>query len=417
MNPFQLNYDHMNRWHMNPSQVGRNTLPAAVLRTSLVLIVIAAVYAASSRSAIAADSRDLRAIYGRGVHALFAGKLQQAEQYFSQTIAAGSTDPRVYYFRSIVRLRLSRRFEAENDMRIGATLEARNPGYRHAISNALQRVQGSGRATLEKFRRQARLDRAQQLRAQSRNRYEQLKKRSTAVLHQDNPVRLETLMEHSGRVDVPATAPSAARDQDLFAPDSGDTDVGDIGTGKTGTEDTEAGDTGSGDTSAAEGDDESPFGFEEPVGRGESEDATEEDPADEDANDDDFFGETRASTPAEDDFWDEEVFSVAPTESPTASSTASSSTSSSAPGAVTVPPSGGPFEPESLFFELGRWLSRAAPQQPATEQLPGWPALDAQPGGVAQADFELGPAETEDDKLPDTESKPLDEDDVFSDFE
>ena len=83
------------------------------------------------------DASELRATYGRGVHAYFAGQVAQAEQLFSQAVEAGSTDPRLYYFRSMARLRLGRQFEAEDDMRVGSALEAQNPGSQGLIGKSL----------------------------------------------------------------------------------------------------------------------------------------------------------------------------------------------------------------------------------------------------------------------------------------
>ena len=145
--------------------------------------------------AVAQQSSALSAVYGRGVHAYFAGKSSLAEQHFTQVIQAGSTDPRPYYFRAMVRMRSGRKFEAENDMRVGAGFEARNPGSQQSIGRALQRVQGPDRRTLEAFRRQARLDRLQKNRQQTRQRYEQIERRGPAVLRQAVPVPLEQSVE------------------------------------------------------------------------------------------------------------------------------------------------------------------------------------------------------------------------------
>lgn len=162
----------------------------------------------------------LSAAYGRGVHAYFASDTVQAEQLFTDVIQAGSNDPRPYYFRAMLRLRAGRQAEAENDMRLGASLEARNPGEQHAISRSLQRVQGSGRRMLESFRRQARLDRVQQGQQRTLRRYEQLEQRGPAVLHSPAPLPLEQpvqppkgfdLLDEPAHASAPAsTAPELA---------------------------------------------------------------------------------------------------------------------------------------------------------------------------------------------------------------
>ena len=134
----------------------------SIRNVSVRIAVVFVLCGASSATVFGQVSTAVTAIYGRGVHAYFAGNSTQAEQYFTQAIQAGTNDPRPYYFRAMLRLHQGRQFEAENDMRIGAGLEARNPGVQHTIGRSLQRVQGPHRRTLEKFRRQARLDRLQQ---------------------------------------------------------------------------------------------------------------------------------------------------------------------------------------------------------------------------------------------------------------
>ncbi len=156
----------------------------------------------------AASPPELAATYGRGVHAFFAHQSKSAEQHFSQVIQSGSTDPRVYYFRAMTRLRSGRQHEAEEDMRIGAAYEARNPGVRHAIGKALERVQGPHRRLLEQVRRQARLDRMQQRQQQTRQRYEQLRQRESEVLRSEVKVPLEQLLEPSMQSPAQVGVPS-----------------------------------------------------------------------------------------------------------------------------------------------------------------------------------------------------------------
>jgi len=182
------------------------SIPVPVVSLALILDSTTSLAAAKQSSAITA-------VYGRGVHAYFAGNRMLAEQNFTQVIQAGSTDPRPYYFRAMVRLQRGSQFEAENDMRLGAAHEARNPGSQHSIGLALQRVQGHGRRTLEKFRRQARLDRLQQRHQQTRQRYEQLDQRGPTVIRRPavqiplgQPVRppLESVVPGPARTFTPA---------------------------------------------------------------------------------------------------------------------------------------------------------------------------------------------------------------------
>ena len=192
--------------------------PAKVLFMNYVLgISLAGVMLiAAAPQSSAQNSTELMATYGRGVHAYFNGQVHEADRLFSQVINGGSSDPRVFYFRAMARLRSGRQQEAEFDMQMGAAYEARNPGVRHQISRALQRVQGTHRRTLEKYRRQARLNRLQERRQQTRDRYEQLQQRESTVLRREAPVPLEQLVEPS--LILPGQAGTAAAPAEVPPP-------------------------------------------------------------------------------------------------------------------------------------------------------------------------------------------------------
>jgi hypothetical protein len=107
---------------------------------------------------VAAQVRDFNSaaeLYGRGVHAYYAGQNAEAEKLFSAALAESANDPRILYFRALARLRLGQSTAARSDMANGAALEARQPG-RYAVGAALARVQGGDRLLLEQFRQQAR---------------------------------------------------------------------------------------------------------------------------------------------------------------------------------------------------------------------------------------------------------------------
>ncbi len=182
---------------------------AAILHPFVVFVVATVVSVSLTIETQAQNSPEMSATYGRGVHAYFSNRMTQAEQLLSQVIEVGTTDPRVYYFRSMVRLQTGRQYEAEEDMKVGAAYEARDPGSRHSIGLALQRIQGSGRRTLERFRREGRLNRAGQRRKQTQLRYEQLQRREPKVLRREAPVRLEQLVDPSLDLTTPVTPPSA----------------------------------------------------------------------------------------------------------------------------------------------------------------------------------------------------------------
>ncbi len=176
----------------------------------MILVLFSITCGQLTTEAQAQDTAEMSAVYGRGVHAYFANRMARSEQLFSQVVQAGSTDPRVYYFRAMTRLRTGRQYEAEDDMKIGAAYEARDPGSQHSIGIALQRVQGHGRRTLERFRREGRLNRVQQRRQQSRLRYEQLDQRGPQVLRSETPVQSNLLSEPSMQLIVPGNSPTPA---------------------------------------------------------------------------------------------------------------------------------------------------------------------------------------------------------------
>jgi hypothetical protein len=177
------------------------------MRYPILLQLILLTWLGTSTTANSQQPPELRALYGRGVHSYFGNQVSLAEQQFSKVIDAGSTDPRVYYFRGIARLRMGRQHEARSDMRIGADYEARRPGDRGAISKSLQRVQGQGRLMLERFRREARLMRGEKRRTQSRIRYQRLRGREVDVLRHPVDLPLEQLIGAPTGAETPATSP------------------------------------------------------------------------------------------------------------------------------------------------------------------------------------------------------------------
>jgi hypothetical protein len=103
-----------------------------------------------------ADEAVLDQLYGNGVHSYFGGDYSRAYETLSTTIRGGSHDPRVYYFRALAELRLGREPDATADFEKGAALEAADANGRYYVSQALERIQGSTRATLEQYRENAR---------------------------------------------------------------------------------------------------------------------------------------------------------------------------------------------------------------------------------------------------------------------
>jgi hypothetical protein len=125
-----------------------------------------------SSATLAQQPMAVGASYGRGVDAYFSGNTADAERFLGQAIAELPDDPRPYYFRALTLLRSGRQAEAQSDMEIGARLEARRP-KQFAVGSALERVQGSDRLLLEKYRRQGRAAATIQRDEQNRGRYDQ----------------------------------------------------------------------------------------------------------------------------------------------------------------------------------------------------------------------------------------------------
>jgi len=132
--------------------------------------------------------------YGRGVHAYFSGRDDEAERYMTQAIESNPNDPRPYYFRAMSRLRQGRQSDARQDMEAGAAIEAQAP-QRWGVGVALQRVQGRDRLVLEDYRRRARLDEAGRQDQRNRARYEQNKSREPEVLRHAVGIPLDELVQ------------------------------------------------------------------------------------------------------------------------------------------------------------------------------------------------------------------------------
>lgn len=131
--------------------------------------------------------------YGAGVHAYFDNQLTQAHRALTAAIDGGSEDPRAYYYRALTYLRLGRPEQARADMSIGADLEMRDAAGRYPVGRSLERVQGSERMLLERYRVQARTasyQRQQQIRQQ---RYEDVVRREADVLRRAVNVPLDEL--------------------------------------------------------------------------------------------------------------------------------------------------------------------------------------------------------------------------------
>lgn len=153
-------------------------------------------------------------LYDRGVNAYFAGRGSDAEAALSEAIQWNPQDPRAYYFRALALLRQGRSDEARGDMLTGAMLEAQAPRH-YAVGAALERVQGSERLMLERYRRDARSNAVSQ--ANGPTPTVQVVTPTTfaqpepdaAVIRQHRVVPLEELLRPNGPQSVAAEAPAA----------------------------------------------------------------------------------------------------------------------------------------------------------------------------------------------------------------
>jgi len=111
-------------------------------------------------------------IYGQGVHSYFAGDYSGAELLLNQVQAAGSEDPRVYYFLGMCKAAQGGGVMAGlADFEAGAQAEARGKNS-YQVGLALTRIQGAARREIEKARLAARSQVRQQQLLEQRARTE-----------------------------------------------------------------------------------------------------------------------------------------------------------------------------------------------------------------------------------------------------
>ncbi len=145
------------------------------------LVWLVAAQPAGGAFPITSESLALASTYGQGVHAYFAGDYQRSYDDLSQAIAAGTQDPRAYYFRGLAALRLGRLDEAEADFSSGADREMTQSGD-WRVGRSLERVQGGDRLRLERHRARARIVALQNDREAVRRRYSEIEDAQDDVL-------------------------------------------------------------------------------------------------------------------------------------------------------------------------------------------------------------------------------------------
>ncbi|MFM1904161.1 MAG: hypothetical protein RLZZ440_2061, partial [Planctomycetota bacterium] len=132
------------------------------------------------------DDQAVVRMYGGGVHAFFSGDYQQAYDDLTQSIEAGTDDPRAFYFRGLAARKLGRLDEAEADFATGSRRETENLGA-WPVARSLERVQGPDRLALERYRREARVAAVQQQREAIERRYSGIQRRQPDLLRPQRP--------------------------------------------------------------------------------------------------------------------------------------------------------------------------------------------------------------------------------------
>lgn len=154
----------------------------------LMAAVVGLAFTDSSASAMPPVFEDsaLARAYGSGVHAYFSGDFQKTYDDLTQAIEAGIEDPRAFYFRGLAARKLGRLDEAEADFATASDKEAEGTGG-WPVSRSLERVQGSDRLALERYRMRARVAALQREREAVERRYSGIQRRQPDVLRGRRP--------------------------------------------------------------------------------------------------------------------------------------------------------------------------------------------------------------------------------------
>jgi len=142
------------------------------------LSFIALLSAALGGVATAQDPLD--EMYGRAVHHFFRGDHLTAQEVLNEVIAAGSQDPRVYFFRGLASARNGEIDAAMADFETGAQLEIDGKKVVN-VGKSLERIQGCHRLAIEKVRTHARLNSRARVLEMQRSRYDSMQQQGGAV--------------------------------------------------------------------------------------------------------------------------------------------------------------------------------------------------------------------------------------------
>jgi hypothetical protein len=151
---------------------------------NLMCTVFGGVLAIGCLSASSAPAQEavMDEFYGQGVHNFYDRDFFQAMNNLSVAIDGGSRDPRAYYYRGLTKLRSGDTRGAHEDLQMGSLLESSDVDQFYPVSRSLERVQGSDRATLERYRALARAQSRQRQLRRDAVRYEQRRRSEAQVL-------------------------------------------------------------------------------------------------------------------------------------------------------------------------------------------------------------------------------------------
>ena len=155
--------------------------------TGLVCVVLTV----SSTTELFSQNNLLGELYGRGVHAYFAGDYVEAHTQLTAAIEQGSKDPRCYFFRGLALTKLGRADQAEQDFMEGARMELSDEEMLYPIGRSLERVQGTDRMTLEDTRRQARVEKRLREVEREKARFEQFERSQANVVRDPDAGEIE----------------------------------------------------------------------------------------------------------------------------------------------------------------------------------------------------------------------------------
>ena len=180
------------------------------------IVLLAGGLASLSAASLFAQDAVLAQQYGSGVHAYFMGDAAEAYERLTAAVQGGSKDPRVFYFRGLVYLRLGRPQEATMDFRKGAELESKDINRFYNVGKALERVQGAERLQLENYRVDARMAALEQAEKLRKARYEAVKREEERVMREQS-IAAPELPPGSPEVVAP---PAAEPDNPFAAPEA-----------------------------------------------------------------------------------------------------------------------------------------------------------------------------------------------------